>query len=578
MIVVADMVGSVALFDRDEAGTARRWTRLVNDIETRVLPATGGRLVKSTGDGFILEFGDVSSAMRCSAEIHRAFAAASAGTAPELAMAARVGVHVADVYASALDIFGRGVNLAARLGSLGRPGETIVSAELRDRLVPGLDCDVEDIGASFFKHAAEPVCAFRVVGDGTPEPRWLGADPQLALQSAIAVVPFEARLVDPAFDAAGEMLADSIIAKLSGCSRLRVISRLSTSKLRGRSLGTRSVGSVLGADFTLGGSYRMAGTQILLIAELAATTDAEVLWVREYRCSIHDLLVPDAEIVARIAAEVADAIAARSVRRARTAPLPTLESFALLLAGTAMMHRSSPEEFRRSREILEALVDRHPRAPEPRAWLAKWYVLRVTRGLAEAGSMETGRALEQTRRALDAEPDCSLALAIEGFVHIHMSRDLDLAERRIDDSISVNPNEALGWLFRSVTLGFKGEGPVSLAAAETALRLSPIDPMHHYFDALASAAAIRAGDFARASSLAVRALRINRNHLPTLRCLAIAQVETGNPEEARKSVGRILELDPQFTIARYLARAPTGTEAKLAMYTQALREAGVPER
>ena len=577
VIVVADLVGSVALFERDEAGTAQRWAALMRDIEERLLPGTGGRLVKSTGDGFILEFAEVSAAMRCTADLHRAFSAASTGTASDLAMSARIGVNVADILASEIDIYGRGVNLAARLGSLARPGGTVVSAAVRDRLVPGLDYEVEDIGPSYFKHATEPVPAFRVVGDGAPEPRHLGLGTDIVLQPAVAIVPFEGRLVDTAYGVVGEILADSIIARLSAGSALRVISRLSTSKLQGRALSARSTGAVLGADFVLAGSYRMAGTDVLLTAELSSAQDGESLWVREYRSAVRDLLAADAEIVSRIRADMGEAIAAREIRRARTLPLPALDAFELLLAGIAMMHRSSLAEFRRSREFLEALVERYPLAPEPRAWLAKWYVLRVTRGLVDPELAETDRALEQTHRALDAAPDCALALAIEGFVHIHLSRNLDLAEDRLADAISANPSEPLAWLFTSVAHQFRGSGKPALEAAESALNLSPIDPMHHYFDALSSTAALSAGRFTRAIELAERALRANRSHLPTLRCLAISQVETGLLDQARSTVRRILEQDPGFTIARYLKDAPKGSGANRTAYAEALRRAGIPD-
>ncbi len=576
-IVVADMAGSVALYERDEAGTVARWATLLRRLEGTILPGSGGRLVKSTGDGFILEFGDVSAAMRCASALHREFAAASAGAPPGMEMAARIGVNLADVYANEADIYGRGVNLAARLGSLAQPGGTIVSAAIRDRLVPGLDCEVEDIGPSYFKHATEPVPAFRVIGDGEPEPRLLGLGSEIVLQPAVAVIPFEGRLVDPAYGVVGEMLADSVIAKLSTGSALRVISRLSTSKLQGKALGARSACSVLGADFVLGGSYRMAGTEILLIAELSSAQDGEALWIREFRGHVRDLLSPDAEIVSRIRSEIGEAIAAREIRRARTMPLPALEAFELMLAGIAMMHRSSPAEFRRSRDLLETLVERYPQAPEPRAWLAKWYVLRVTRGLVAPEAAETERALEQTHRALDASPDCALALAIEGFVHIHLSRDLDVAEARLADAVSSNPSEPLAWLFMSVAHQFRGQGKSALEAAESALNLSPIDPMHHYFDALSSTAALAAGRFERAIQLADRALRTNRSHLPTLRCLAISQVELGLLEHASKTVQRILEQDQSFTIHRYLKDAPKGSGSNRAAYADALRRAGIPE-
>jgi tetratricopeptide (TPR) repeat protein len=157
-----------------------------------------------------------------------------------------------------------------------------------------------------------------------------------------------------------------------------------------------------------------------------------------------------------------------------------------------------------------------------------------------------------------------------------MLRDLCGAEALLDHAIALNPSEAWAWLFKCVVQGFRGEGESALTSAERAMELSPLDPMHHYFEGLAASAALAARRLPLAIELAGRSLRASRDHLPTLRALAIAQMEAGDGDAGRLSVARIMSLDPSFTISRYLARAPVGSESTRRRYAQALQEGGVP--
>ena len=357
---------------------------------------------------------------------------------------------------------------------------------------------------------------------------------------------------------------------------LRVISRLTTSSLSGRARSLEELGSLLGANFIASGSYKMLGDRISLMIELADVRSQEVIWANEIQGDLAEVLEPKSDMVELICAGIMTAIAAREMRRVQRLPLPTLEGFSLQLAGATLMHRSSRREFDHAREVLEYLVDRYPRVPEPRAWLAKWYVLRVTRGLVEDLAAESARALEQTRRALDASPECSLAMAVEGFVHCHMLRDLDGAEERLNRALAVNPNDSLAWLFSGIVQAFRGDGEMALASADRAIELSPLDPLRHYYDALACTAALAARRLPRAVELARRALRVNRDHLPTLRALTIAQVESGSLEEARQTATHVLALEPNLTLREYVARGPKGGEATRIRYAAALAEAGIP--
>lgn len=568
--------------EQDEEDTIRRWQAFVGEVVTRLLPLHGGRLVKSLGDGLMLEFESVLPAIRCALAMQLAIEPHNQHRLAEQWMCLRVGAHVAEVVIDEHDIYGAGVNLAARLATdvAGR-GQIVVSASVRDGLLPGLDADVEDLGPCHLKHVAQPVLAYRVAPLGASLAAG-AAVPRLEAVKAgplpfVAVLPLQARQVSATQTALGEVMADNLIVRLSSSEVVRVISRLSTSVLQGRDETVQRIGTLLNASFVFSGSYGVSGERVEVLVELAAASTQEVLWARRFERTLADACDAEGEFIELLCEGVLAAIAAHEVRRVKVHALPHLEGMSLQIAATALMHRSSQSEFGRSREVLEHLISRYPRAPVPRAWLAKWYVLCVTRGLVDSAAAETTRALDQTRRALDTAPECSLALAMEGFVRCHMLRDLPGAEALLDEALRHNPSESWAWLFKCVVQGFRGEGELALDSARRAIALSPLDPMRHYFDGLAASAALSAGQLPLAMEWAARSLRVSRDHLPTLRVLAIAQNESGAGDDARATVARVLALAPNFTIHGYMAQAPAGAESTRQRYAQALRDAGVPQ-
>ncbi|MBX3621656.1 MAG: hypothetical protein KF891_16930 [Rhizobacter sp.] len=578
-VVVVDVVESVRLMEQDEDDTIRRWQAFVGEVVTTLLPAHGGRLVKSLGDGLMLEFESVPPATLCALAMQQALQPYNQGRDSAQWMRVRIGVHAAEVVVDELDIFGSGVNLAARLASLAGPDEIVVSAEVRDRLVPGLDAEVEDLGDCFVKHLAEPVRAYRVGGVG-PQPVMVpmsGASEPA--EPMVAVMPFEARVHEPRHLAVGELIADTVIAYLSRQDMVRVVSRLSTSALKERPLATQQheAGARLGARYALTGSYSVVNDRLVVTAELVETARGDVLWGERMVLALQDLFEPESELGHALCKGVSSAIEASEVRRAMVQPLPSLESFTLQLGAVSLMHRASRREFDRVESLLTHLVERHGRLPTPRAWLAKWHVLRVTRGLVVDLEREAMQALDHTRRALDADPACALALAMEGFVHCHMRRDLEAANVRYALALQANPHESMAWLFKSVLHAFQGQGDAAVDAARQALALSPLDPLRYYYDSLAASAALSAGQYEEAARLAQRSLRANRTHSSTWRVLTMAQALSGRANEARLTAQELLKLEPGFTVGQFLARSPSARFDIGRTCAEALREAGVPE-
>jgi len=599
VVLLVDLVESVRLMQVHEALSVRRWADFVRTVITEILPRHRGVLVKSLGDGLMACFEAVSDAVDAAAEMHRTLAALNADIPEDQHLHLRAGVNAAMAWSDGIDIYGTGVNLAARLAtlagpgetiasasaheqlaaalaSLANPGETIGSAPARDELTHGVDASCEDLGNCILKHFDKPVRAYRV-GPASPHPSLTGRrDYGTAMQPTIAVIPFSARNDTPALFDVGNLIADSVIWRLSKSANLKVISRLSTAVFRGRANDLGQVSAHLGATYVLSGAYVVNAGQIMVTAELSAARNDQVVWSDRLSGEMGDLLNPESELADRIARAVHFSVFDAEVEHVMTQPLPTLESYSLLLGSIKLMHRSSKDEFLQTRKILDELINRHARIAAPRAWLGNWYILRVTRGWSEDRKREAAEALSATHAALDRDPSDALALATEGFVYCHLLKDLETARKCCNEAVDANPSHALGWLYLGTVKAFKGEGAAAVEATRRAMELSPLDPLRYYFESLGATAELSANQYANAERLARSSLVLNRMHLSTWRALTISLVSQGRMDEARQALGKVRELDPKLTVEKYLARLPNAELETGRYWARCLAMAGLP--
>jgi adenylate cyclase len=574
-IVVVDVVESVRLMQEDEAGFIERWRRFVHQVRHEVLPKHGGRMVKSLGDGMLLEFRRVPSAARAAAAMQSLSCSSAITLAAGRSIPLRIGVHWSDIVVDDDDIYGTGVNLAARVASLARPGDVTVSADARDELTPLLDAELHDLGECYLKHVTAPVRAFRITPPAAGEqPPNHQPEHSPGLRPTIAVLPFECE--NPS-QVCSDLFVDSIISRLSRADVFNVVSRLSSSRLRGAESPLTQARSLLGADFVLSGRLHHDLERFTVVAEVAETRSAGVVWSHSGNDTVRSLLTTQCALVETLVEGAKDAVVTHTLRRVRGSELPSLETFALLIGGATLLHRMSRTDFDRAHDLLQAAADRAPRHPSPQAWLAKWHVLRAQQGWVADPTREAGIASDCARRALDADPEDSMAMAMDGLVHVHFTRDLDKAASLYARAVTANPNDALAWLHKGMLHAFRGEGSDGVRDTERAIALSPLDPMKYYFDTLGASAAATAGQYERAIELAERSLRSNCLHTSSLRVLAISQVMLGRGAEASATVARLLALEPGFTVSGFRARAPGAAFEVGQRFARALREAGVPE-
>jgi adenylate cyclase len=578
VVLVMDLVESVRLMAANELRVIGHWREFVHHTVAEVLPRHHGRLVKSLGDGIMAEFDAPRDAVAAALQLQHFFDDVNTDLPEPERLYLRAGLNATHVYVDDIDIYGSGVNLAARVAGLAGPGETMVTSRVRDELADGLDVEIEDMGECHLKHVATPIRAYRLGAPG-PMPILVPEhDYQVALKAAIAVIPLDSRAQQDGDGVVGELIADGVINHLGRSGDLRVLSRLTTSYFKGRQCSLEEIGTRLRADYVLSGSYVAVGAKALMNVELASTKTLDVLWSDRLETAISDLLQLESQTLHHIANQTHLQILNAETALCLIQPLPTLPSYSMMLASVQMMHRQSRDEFARARILLQHLSERHPRIGTPYAWTGKWYALCAAQNWGEQPAEDLKRAKEAVDRALALEGAHSLALTIRGLIAGYVERDFAAAATSYEAALAVNPNEPLAWLYRATLAAWTGAGADAIAHADNALALSPVDPMRYYFESLAAIAHLAGGQYDKAIQLARESLRRNKVHASTHKTLVVALSLAGRQDECAKASAELLKVVPGYTVETFLSTSPLAASPDRLLFAEALRAAGIPDR
>jgi adenylate cyclase len=577
VVLVVDLVESVRLMQADERGTIRSWLQVIDGVRRALADMPGARIVKSLGDGLLLSFETVPLALALVRHVPALLDEVNRGRPDELLLSLRLGLHHTSALVTELDIFGAGINLCARIAGLAQPGQLLMSAAARDRLVHGLDGEVEDLGECYLKHVEGTCRVFR----------WHDRQPAFVMPAPPApLVPLRPRLgVMPWLvpDAPGSApvppglalaLGDDLAAAMARSPQWLVTSRLSTAALAGRTLDAKTAGRLLGVDYLLVGELEQGGRRARVA--LRECHSGALVWEQGFDLEATLLFGPDAEIPRTVAAEVSRVVLARQLQVAHESALPTLAGYTLLLSGVGALYSCERTRSPVAHEMLQQLVDRFPRSPEAKAWLAKWYFMRLAQQTTTDRDGDMARARDLLARALDAAPGHALALALSGHMRSYVDGDTGAAERELRAAAAAGPNEPLAALFLAQVLRNRGRPEEAVEAIERAQALSPLDPMGYYYDLFAASAYSAAGQHERALALALRSLQQNALHLSTWVQVIIEQMSTGRVVDAQASARRYLALRPNASVRRYLERHPARGLPMVERDASALRAAGLP--
>jgi class 3 adenylate cyclase/TolB-like protein len=576
-ILAADVVGYARLMGADEEGTHAALRETLREVGNPKITEHRGRIVKTTGDGLLVEFPSVVYAVRCGIDVQRAMAERNAATPVDRRIEFRVGVHQGDIIFEDGDIFGDGVNLAARLESLAEPGGICISDRVHADVVGKVDVDFIDLGEQSVKNIAQPVRAFAIRIGADPATVSISAKPALALpdKPSIAVLPFRSLSTGEGNNLVGEGLLEDLIETLSRIPALFVISRLSALAFRNHEDPPREIGKLLGVRYVLSGSIRVAANRLRLTVELIDAHAGTALWVSRIDERILDLIEVQERLAYAIVRYVGLHVHAAEIKRTRTKRTDDLNAYDLFLRAQEHMHNSSRAVFDTSERLFDEAIARDPDYATALAWRAYWHVLRVGQGWSPDMARDTAQAEYFARRALDCDNLEPMAFAVYGHIVSYLHKDFELAFQNFAAALDINPNSAQAWSWSALTRAWLGDGKRAIEEINKTIALSPYDPLMYAYSGIAAMAHLAAGKYDLAIEYALRSVRENKTYTSAYRLLAIASQLAGKAEQARRTVHHLLQLEPGLTVAKFRQRHPSAAP-QTELYCDALARAGLP--
>jgi len=591
-IVAVDVAGYSRLMGVDDEGTLAALQTIRRDLSDPKIKEHRGRIVKTTGDGLLVEFASVVDALRCAVEVQQAMAERNidkpAGTRIDL----RVGINLGDIIIEDGDIFGDGVNVAARLEALAEPGGIYVSRVVRDQVRDKLDFAFEDLGEQQVKNIARPVRVFRVriaSGDGSGSiiPR-AGAErsevgegnaPALTLpdKPSLAVLPFQNMSGDPEQEYFADGMVEEITTAIARLPWLFVIARNSSFTYKGRAVDVKQVAGELGVRYVLEGSVRKAGNRVRITGQLIDAATGSHIWADRFDGALDDIF----DLQDRVASSVVGAIEPRlrqsEIERAARKPTAGLDAYDLYLRALAQMYRYAKEGAAEAIVLARQALAIDP-SYAPAAALLSWcHALQRIQGWGALSDDNVAEAVRLARQALETRRDDADTMWQAAYTLFFLAGEATMAAAVIDRALVLNPNAAMAWAAKGWLHALSNQPGPAIEFFEEALRLSPFDPLG-FFNACGLAAAhLVARRFETAIEWADRALHDQPRTVTAHRIKAVANAHLGRLDEARAAVGRALELDPKLTIAAVHVLFAAVSPEFIELYVSGLRLAGLPE-
>ena len=542
-ILAADVAGYSRLIGADEEGTLARLKTHRRDLIDPKIAEHRGRIVKTTGDGILVEFASVVDALRCAVEVQSAMTERNTAAPPDSRIEFRVGIHQGDIVVEDGDILGDGVNIAARLEGLAEPGGICVSARVQEDAAGRLDITFEDIGEQQLKNIARPVRVFRIAAKRSAPP----SEPRAALplpdKPSVAVLPFTNMSADPEQEFFADGIAEDVITALSRYPSLFVIARNSCFTYKGRAVDVKQIGHELGVRYVLEGSLRKAGGRIRVTAQLVEAETGKHVWAERYDRELADIFAVQDEITEAVTIAIAPAIAHAERQRAMRKPPESLDAWAAYQRGLWHFSHVTAEENALAEKFFRQSIELDPAFAGGHTGLAY--------ALANAGNTFQQMDFNEAMGAAEASARRAVALdATDAEAHAVLSATLggrgDIAGALLEaeHARSLSPNLASAHGALSMLLIYSGRAREGIAAHQTCARLDPRDPrlgwrlhrvaLGHYF----------IGEYAAARDAAELAISAYPEFPTPYRILAAALGQLGESDEAKRALDRASSLRP----------------------------------
>ena len=440
-VLAADVAGYSRLMGSDEEGTLAVLKACRRELIDPKIAEHRGRIVKTTGDGALVEFASAVDAIRCAMEIQRAMAERNATIPEDRRVEFRIGINVGDIIIDEGDIYGDGVNVAARVESLASPGAICISEDAYKQIKGKLALDVSDMGEQRLKNITQPIRVFAVRLDDAP------VRPALALpdKPSIAVLPFQNMSDDPGQDYFSDGIVEEIITALSRMRWLFVIARNSSFTYKGRSVDVKQVGRELGVRYVLEGSVRKAANRLRITGQLIDASTGAHLWADRFEGDLADVFELQDQVTSSVIGAIAPKLEQAEIERAKHKPTESLDAYDYFLRGMASLYSWTREDVSEALQLFHRAIQRDPEFASAYGAAAGCYFWRMVNGWMTDRGQEIAEAVRLARRAVELGKDDAVALSYGGLVLGYVGGEVAAGVMLIDRALMLNPNLATAW-------------------------------------------------------------------------------------------------------------------------------------
>lgn len=574
-VMAADIVGFSILMGRDEEGTFHRLQSLLNDIVAPVFVTRGGRMIKTTGDGLLAEFASPLSAVEASAMIQGELADQEALRPADERLRLRIGINLGDLLVGDDgDVYGEGVNIAARLESIAEPGGVAISAKVHQEIDGKCRYRFADRGEIALKNIARPVrvYALRREAAALPELR-----PAVALpdKPSLAVLPFANMSADPDQEYFADGIVEDILTAVSRVRWLFVIARNSSFTYKGRVVDVRQVGRELGVRYVLEGSVRKAGNRVRITGQLVEAETGHHIWADRFDGPLDDIFELQDEVTAAVVAAIEPNLRSVEMRRAQAKPTHQLDAYDLYLRALNQCYNFSQASFVEAERLLARALESDPGYSDAWALLAEIAARQVHGGWLSFEET-TEKGCHYAAKAIETDPGNANSLASAALALTFLGGGLDQAVDYAQRSVALHPNSAFVLTSSAIVFNFEAESEKALAMLARAQRLSPIDPRAYVINHEIAFAHFFAMRFELAVQFAARAVDQNPRFNAARRTLASSLAHLGRIEEAAVAIAALLEVQPNSCLR--LSRRNRFRHAWMVnLFCEGLQRAGLPD-
>ncbi len=554
-ILAADVAGYSRLMGEDEEGTHAALTALRRELSDPKIAEHRGRIFKTTGDGMLVEFASVVDAVRCAVELQRETALRNDGVPKERRIEFRIGINLGDIIIDEQDIYGDGVNVAARLEALAEPGGICVSRVVRDQVRDKLEFGFEDLGEQQVKNIARPVRVYRIPLAETARTK---APLPLPDKPSLAVLPFQNMTGDAEQDYFVDGIVEEITTAISRLPWLFVIARNSSFTYKGRAVDVKQVARELGVRYVLEGSVRKAGNRVRITGQLIDTATGAHIWADRFDGALDDIFELQDQVASSVVGAIEPRLLLSEMEHATRKPTENLDAYDLYLRGRAQAHKLTDEGMREAITLLKRALAIDPSYAPAAAMVAQCRMGQISFGWGVSDA-ELAEAAQLAAQALEMGKDDPDALWMGAWAVSFFAR-------------------AYAWSASGWVSCLRNRPEPAIEAFHRAMQLSPLDPLTFTFTGGTAFAHLFSARYAEAVEWATRSLDENPRYTPVLRVKLVACAHLGLIEEGRELLQRVLALQPGLTIAGLKAYpGMSATPEITSMFAEGFRKVGLPE-